>query len=484
MANQYLALDLGASGGRAILGGIICGKLHITEVHRFSNTPVEMGGHFYWDVLRLLHGIHTGLHKAAETGFVSAAVDTWGVDFGLLDAAGVLLQNPMHYRDSRTQGMKTALESMVSSQEFYSINGLQQMEINTVYQLCADFRDRPWLKNSAHTMLLMPDLFHWMLTGKQVTERSIASTTQLLDAATGNWSDALIQKLELPPHIFTEIIPSGTVIGSMDDRVCRQLGIPSAHITAVCGHDTQCAMAAIPAKDEDFIFLSCGTWALFGTETKNPILTETSARYAVTNEIGYNNRVSFLQNISGLWLIQETKRILAQQGEDYSYAQLEQLAENADPFISLINVDDPRFGSAGDIPAHIRAYCEETDQPIPRSVGAVMRCIYESLALRFAKALRQIAECTGKQYRCIHMVGGGVKDQLLCRMTANACGIPVLAGPVEATVCGNLVIQMLADGSVHSLEEARNIIGNSVTVTQYLPQEDYSDVWERYLALP
>lgn len=484
MANQYLALDLGASGGRAILGAVEHGRLRTAEVHRFSNTPVEMGGHFYWDVLRLLHGIHTGLQKAAETGFVSAAVDTWGVDYGLLDASGVLLQNPMHYRDARTKGMKKTLEPVVTSQEFYSINGLQQMEINTVYQLFADFQSRPWLKQSASAMLLMPDLFHWMLTGKQVTECSIASTTQLLDAATGDWSRSLIDKLELPAHIFTDIIPSGTVIGSIEDRVCKQLGIPSAHITAVCGHDTQCAMAAIPTKDDDFIFLSCGTWALFGTETEKPILTEKSAHYAVTNEIGYQNRVSFLQNISGLWLIQETKRILAQQGEHYSYAQLEQLAENADSFVSLINVDDPRFGTAGDMPAHIRAYCTESNQPVPRSVGAVMRCIYESLALRFAKALRQISECTGKQYRSIHMVGGGVKDKLLCQMTANACGIPVMAGPVEATVCGNLMIQMLADGSVNSLEEARTIISNSVTVTQYIPQEDYSGVWERYLTLP
>ncbi len=485
MAKQYLAFDLGASGGRAILGAVANGRLQTREVHRFSNTPVAVGEHFYWDVLRLLHGIHTGLQNASENGgFCSAAVDTWGVDYGLIDAAGVLLQNPMHYRDTRTQGMAAQIEGLVSSEAFYRTNGLQQMEINTVYQLYADFTARPWLKNSAAAMLLMPDLFHFMLTGKQVTERSIASTTQLLDAATANWSDSLIDKLSLPRHIFTEIVPSGTVIGSLDDAVCRQLAIPSAKITAVCGHDTQCAMAAIPASDEDFIFLSCGTWALFGTELAKPLITETSRRYAVTNEIGYGGRASFLQNISGLWLIQETKRILSQQGESYSYAQLEQLAQTEDAFISLINVDDPRFGTSGDMPARIRDYCKETGQPVPRSVGAVMRCIYESLALRFAKALSQITECTGKQYRSIHMVGGGVKDKLLCQMTADACQIPVLAGPVEATVCGNLLIQMLADGSVGSLEEARHITANSVTVEKYLPQNDYSAVWERYLTLP
>lgn len=485
MAKQYLAFDIGASGGRAILGTVTNGKLHTREIHRFSNTPVMVGEHFYWDVLRLLHGIHLGLQNAAESdGFCSAAVDTWGVDYGLIDGAGVLLQNPMHYRDTRTQGMAEQVEKRVSSAEFYSTNGLQQMEINTAYQLYADCTARPWLKDAAAAMLLMPDLFHYMLTGKQVTERSIASTTQLLDANTGNWSDTLIEKLSLPRHIFTEIVPSGTVIGSLSDALCKQLSIPSANITAVCGHDTQCAMAAIPAKDTDFIFLSCGTWALFGTELSKPLITETSRKYAVTNEIGYGGRASFLQNISGLWLIQETKRILAQQGESYSYAQLEQFAQNEDAFRSLINVDDPRFAASGDMPARIRAYCKETDQPIPYSVGAVMRCIYESLALRFAKALSQIKECTGKEYHSIHMVGGGVKDKLLCQMTADACGLPVLAGPTEATVCGNLLIQMLADGSLPSLEEARRIMTTSVTVETYLPQNDYSGVWERYLALP
>lgn len=485
MAKQYLALDLGASGGRAILGAVANGRLHTREVHRFSNTPVMAGGYFYWDVLRLLHGIHTGLQNAAEgDGFCSAAVDTWGVDYGLVDAAGVLLQNPMHYRDTRTQGMAEQVEKLVSSAEFYRTNGLQQMEINTVYQLYADCTERPWLKDSAAAMLLMPDLFHYLLTGKQVTERSIASTTQLLDANTGNWSDTLIEKLSLPRHIFTEIIPSGTVIGSLSDTLCRQLSIAPARITAVCGHDTQSAMAAIPAEETDFIFLSCGTWALFGTELPKPLITETSRKYAVTNEIGYGGRASFLQNISGLWLIQETRRVLAQQGESYSYAQLEQLAQTVEPFASLINVDDPRFDTAGDMPARIRAYCKETGQPIPYSVGAVMRCIYESLALRFAKALSQIKECTGKAYRRIHMVGGGVKDKLLCQMTADACGVPVMAGPTEATVCGNLLIQMLADGSVHSLEEARRIVAASVTIEQYLPQKDFSAVWERYLALP
>lgn len=481
MANQYLALDLGASGGRAVLGTMEHGKLRTREIHRFHNTPVTVGNHYYWDVLRLLHGIHLGLQKASEEGgFTSMAVDTWGVDYGLIDQAGVLLQNPMHYRDARTGGMMAKLEQIVSSEAFYRCTGLQQMEINTVYQLCADFQSRPWMRDCADTMLMMPDLFHYMLTGVKVTERSIASTTQLLDAKTGNWSDMLIETLSLPRKIFTEIVPSGTVIGSLDDAVCNMLGIPSANVTTVCGHDTQCAMAAVPARSEDFIFLSCGTWALFGTELSKPLISETSAKYTVTNEIGYDGSASFLQNISGLWLIQETKRVLEQQGEYYSYAQLEQFAANSDPFVSLIDVDDPRFTPAGDMPARIRDFCRETGQPVPQSVGAVMRCIYESLALRFARALKEITECTGKQYSCIHVVGGGVKDALLCQMTANACGIPVAAGPVEATVCGNLVIQMLADGTLSSLAEARQVIGNSVTVMSYVPQKDYAAAFARY----
>lgn len=484
MANQYLALDLGASGGRAVLGTLAHGKLRTREIHRFHNTPVTVGDHYYWDVLRLLHGIHNGLQRAHEEGgCVSLAVDTWGVDYGLIDGAGVLLQNPMHYRDARTKGMMAKLEKTVSSEAFYRCNGLQQMEINTVYQLCADLQSRPWLLSCADTMLMMPDLFHYMLTGAKVTERSIASTTQLLDAQTGCWSDTLIEALSLPRKIFTDIVPSGTVIGSLDDAVCGMLGISPAKVTAVCGHDTQCAMAAVPAKDEDFIFLSCGTWALFGTELPKPLISETSAKYAVTNEIGYGGTASFLQNISGLWLIQETKRVLELQGEHYSYAQLEQFAANAEPFVSLIDVDDPRFTPAGDMPKRVRDFCRETGQPVPQSVGAVMRCIYESLALRFARAIREITECTGKRYGCIHMVGGGVKDALLCQMTANACGIPVLAGPVEATVCGNLAIQMLADGTLGSLAEARKVIGDSVTVVTYQPEEAYDAAFARYEAI-
>ena len=485
MSKQYLAIDLGPSGGRAVLGSIENGTLRLREIHQFSNTPATIVGHRYWDVLRLFLGIKNAMVKAKELGgFSSIALNAWGMDYALLDKSGGLLRNPYQHRDTRTNGLVQIAEDFLPAKQSYVATGVQAMDMNTIYQLFADWRNTPHLFENVDKFLMMPDLFNYMLTGVCKSERSIASTSQFLDIHTGFWCPEQLAALGIPvADALPPLVSAGSVLGELLPELCEELGIPSAKVIAVCEHDVQCAMAAVPTPKKDFIFLSCGTWALFGTELEHPILNEQARCLGMTHAIGYDGRISFLQNISGMWLIQETKRWLAAHGETYSYAQLESFAVNADPFISLIDVDDPRFASAGNMPEMIREYCAETDQPIPRSIGALMRCIYESLALRFMRALSDIKTCTGKEYLSIHMFDGGVKDKVLCQMTANACGIPVVAGPAEATICGNLIVQMLADGEIDNLSEARNLIAHSFTLTIYQPDADWSKAYERYLAL-
>ena len=485
MSKQYLAIDLGASGGRAVLGSIENNTLRMKEIHQFSNIPATIGKHRYWDVLRLFLGIKNSMLKAQELGgFESIAINGWGMDYGLLDQCGGILRNPYQYRDIRTNGLCGVAEAFLPAKQSFISTGIQQMEMNTLYQLFADWRNTPHLFENVDKLLMIPDLFNYMLIGVCKSERSIASTTQFLDIHTGFWCPEQLAALGIPAtDILPPLVSAGTVLGELQPELCEELGIPSAKVVAVCEHSTQCAMVAVPTPKKDFIFLSCGTWALFGTELDHPIINEQARLLGMTNAIGYDGKISFLQNISGMWLIQETKRWLAAHGETYSYAQLESFAVNAEPFVSFIDVDDPRFASAGNMPEMIRGYCAETNQPIPRSIGALMRCIYESLALRFTRALSDIKACTGKEYLSIHMFDGGVKDKVLCQMTANACGIPVVAGPAEATICGNLLVQLLADGIVDNLSEARNLVAHSSTLTVYQPDADWSKAIARYQQL-
>ncbi len=480
MPNRALAFDLGGSSGRAVIGTIADGILQTQELHRFDNTPVTFLHRPYWDVLRLFHEIQTGLAAADAQGSCDTiGIDTWGVDYGLLDDSGLLLQNPAQYRDTRMQGLVAKWSDTL--QDSYRISGIQPLEINTLYQLLADWETRPALMQVAQTLLMMPDLLGYFLTGKRYAERSIASTTQLLDCHTGNWSDAILAAAKLPIRdMLPDVIPSGTVVAPV---LADAMPIPLSHmpdVVAVCGHDTQCAMAAVPTAQSDFIFLSCGTWALFGTELPKPIVTPQAEKYGLSNELGYGGRVSFLKNLTGLWLIQETRRWLNAHGNSYSYADLELLALQSPAFRSFIDVKDAAFVPAGNMPERICAACRATGQPIPESVGAQMRCIYESLALSFSRVLDEITQCTGKTYIQIHMLGGGVKDRLLCQMTADACGIPVVAGPIEATVYGNLVIQFLATRTLSTLEEAHNLIAHSVSPKVYQPQSDWTAAKQAY----
>lgn len=481
---NLLAFDFGASSGRAVLGRFDGKKLTLEELHRFSNDPVKLGDTLYWDVLRLFHEIKQSLLKAkAVCTPDSIGIDTWGVDFGLLDTDEHLLENPVHYRDARTAGIFNRAFSRLSKEELYRITGNQLMEINTVFQLAALRETRPALLEQAKNLLFMPDLFAFMLTGEKHTEYSIASTSQLLDAQTRTWSPTVLESFGIPRTLFPEIVPTATPIGTLRADLCEELGIPASRVIAVAGHDTQCAQASVPASEKDFLFLSCGTWSLLGTELDAPLINAQTAACNITNEGGYGGKASFLKNIIGLWLIQETRRQWQKEGDSLSFAEMEKLALAAPAFQSFIDPDDALFVPAGNIPKRIQEYCRKTAQKAPETKGEILRCIYDSLAMKYRYAIAQIEQCTEKQYSTLHIVGGGVKDTLLCRLTADVCGKTVVAGPVEATVYGNLVLQLLATGEIDTLEEAREIVRHSDNVQTYLPnvQTDTEAAYKTFL---
>ncbi len=468
---NVLVFDLGASGGRAMLCSCADGRLSLTEVHRFSNDPVMVRGTFYWDILRLFHEIKQGIVKAnAAGGFENIGIDTWGVDFGIITSEGTLAENPVNYRDKRTNGILPKAYELIPADELYAQTGIQIMKINTAFQLLALRLEREHILKAADKILFTPDLLSYLLTGKMLAEQSIASTSGLTDALTGGWSDRVISALGMPRDIFPDIVPSGTVAGKLSPELCEELCVPECSVTAVCGHDTQCACAAVPAEEEDFIFISCGTWSLFGTELSQPVLTKRSAELNMSNEKGFDGKTTFLKNIIGLWFIQETRRFLNKQGMEYSFADLEREAVNAAPLRCFIDPDAPEFVPPGDIPSRVKAYCEKTGQYVPQTLGEVMRCIYESLAMKYRHTLEEITECTGKKYNKIYMVGGGIKDTFLCRLAANACSCTVSAGPVEATAYGNGVIQLISMGVIPDLKAARKMTGACEDIKLYSPE--------------
>lgn len=478
MEKRVLAFDFGASSGRAIIDIFDGETIRLEEVHRFENTPVQMCGTLYWDLPRLFHEVKQGLVKAAQSGgFDSLAVDTWGVDFGLIGKDGHLLELPVNYRDSRTAGMLDKAFELIDKERFYKITGNQFMEINTAFQLLSLKLKRPEMLKNADALLLMPDLFGYLLTGKKRAELSIASTTQMMNAVNRSWSETVLDALGIPKNILPEICMPATELGELSEEICRELDIPSAKVISVCGHDTQCAAAAAPTEEKDFIFISCGTWSLFGTETDEPVINEKSAALNITNETGYGGKTTFLKNIIGLWLIQESRRQFRREGKEYSFADLEKLALECEPFKCFIDPDAPEFVPVGNIPERVREYCRRTNQPVPESVGEVMRCIYESLALKYRLTFDEIRECTGKEYRKIHLVGGGTKDGMLCRMTAAACNCDVAAGPIEATAYGNIAMQLIAVGAIPDIKTARQIIAKSDNVKLYSPEK--TKEWER-----
>ena len=480
---KVLAVDLGASSGRVMLGSFDGEKISVEELHRFSNDPVILGKTMYWDFLRLFHEIKQGLIKSKTYGKIdSISVDTWGVDFSILDEEGNLLENPVHYRDARVTGMLEKSFESIDKDRFYQITGNQFMEINTVFQLLYLSLNRKRQLDLADSLLMMPDLFNYYLSGEKCCEYSAASTTQLLDAVRKEWSGEVIEKLQLPGRLLQKIVPSGTPVGMLRPEICEELGVEPMKVVAGAGHDTQGALAAVPTGERDFIFISCGTWSLFGTELDTPIINEKSTRFNITNEGGVGGKISFLKNIIGLWLIQESRRQWMREGKEFSFGELEKLAASEEPFRSLIDPDAPEFAPSGNVPRRIREFCKRTGQPVPETEGQLVRCINESLALKYRMVLEEIKECTGKEYPVIHMVGGGTQSALLCQLTADACKCPVYAGPIEATVYGNIAIQLMAEGVIGSLEEIRSVIKASEDIRRFEPQkpDEWESVYRKY----
>ncbi len=478
MSKRVLAFDFGASSGRAIIGEYDGETITLQEVHRFSNDPVIIGDTMYWDTLRLFFEMKQGMVKAKHAGgFESIGIDTWGVDFGMIDKGGRLLENPIHYRDARTVGLIEESFKLIDREKFYGITGLQFMEFNTAFQLLSLVRERPEVFERTDKILLTPDLLGYFLTGEKHAEFSIASTTQLMDAYTGKWSKEVLDALGIPGRILPEIIPCGTKAGKVTDAIKEELGLEGdIDVIAVAGHDTQSAMVSVPTQEKDFIFMSCGTWSLFGTELDKPLINETSSRLDITNESGYGGRISFLKNIIGLWMIQESRRQWIREGREYSFGEMEKMAQEAEPLKCFVDTAAPEFNPAGNIPRRIREYCEKTGQYVPQSDGEIVRCINQSLAMKYRNTIDQIKACTGKEYPVIYMLGGGIQSHMLCQLTASACHREVSAGPIEATVYGNIALQLMATGEIKDINEARRVIAASEPIAHYAPQD--GEVWE------
>lgn len=476
MTKRVLAFDFGASSGRAIIGCFDGDKITLEEVHRFSNDPVSVGGTVYWDVLRLFYEIKQGIIKAKIAGgFDSIGIDTWGVDFGLIDSEGKLMENPVHYRDARTAGLVDEAFKTMPKEKLYGITGIQFMELNTLFQLISLKKYRPWMLERADKMLFMPDLFGYMLTGKMCAEYSIASTSQLIDLDKRTWSKEILDAFGIKESVFAPLVQPGTVLGELSKEICEECGVDPVPVISVCGHDTQSAITSVPCEDGDFAFLSSGTWSLFGTELDKPIVNETSMNINITNEGGFDGSTGFLKNIIGLWLIQESRRQWKREGKEYSYADLEKLALAAEPFKCFIDPDAPEFVPHGNIPERVREFCRKTGQYVPETVGEIMRCIYESLAMKYRLTFEKLRECTERDYPVIHVIGGGTKDGLLCQMTANSCDRTVKAGPIEATVMGNVAVQLMSDGSVENIGQARKIVAESSELKTFEPKD--TDKW-------
>ncbi len=477
---DFIAIDLGASNGRVMAGTWDGARFHLREVHRFPNGPVNVLGHLHWDVLRMWQDVQEGLTRyaaSASNPLVSLGVDTWGVDFALLDRTGHLIGNPYHYRDARTDGMMARAFARVPKEEIFARTGIQFMQLNTLYQLLSMVENDDPTLEVADTLLMMPDLFHYWLTGQKQTEYTIASTSQLLDARTRQWDADLAARLGIPPHLFLPPVDPGTVVGHVRAEVREACGLPAGvQVIAPGSHDTASAVAAVPDLDERSAYISAGTWSLMGVEIAEPIINDDVLRFHFTNEGGVGHTIRLLHNMTGLWLLQECRRQWAREGKSYTWEEMLALAEQAPPFTCLIDPDAADFLHPTDMPAAIRAYCARTGQPVPQDHGAIVRCCLESLALKHRWVLEAVERLVGHPIEVVRVVGGGSRNTLLCQYTANACARPVVAGPVEATALGNIMVQAVAAGHLANIAEGRAAIAASVERHTYEPRD--TERWE------
>jgi len=473
--NSYLAFDLGAESGRAVLARLQSGILTAEEVHRFPNQPIREGGSLRWDVKKLWSEIREAFAKLKIADITSVGVDTWGVDYALLGAGGDLLQNPYHYRDRRTEGVMEEVCRRITREEIYRATGIQFMPINTLYQLYAECRDNPAIVSAAKYFVTIPDLLNYWLSGNIVCEFTNATTTQMVDPIRRTWATELLEQLELPANLPAQIVEPGSVIGSLLPDVAPSL--PSTSVIVPACHDTGSAVAAISARNGT-AFISSGTWSLVGTELDAPVITADSLRLNFTNEGGVGGTTRFLKNVMGLWMLQGCRQSWTSQGHAYEYGELMNLAAQEAGFQHLVDPDHDSFLRPSDMPSAIGAFCRRTGQPVPHTPAAFVRSVLESLAFKYRLVLESLEQVTGRRIEQIRVIGGGSKNHLLNQLTANATGRRVMAGPAEATALGNLGMQILATGAASSLDEVRSIIDRSFPTEVFEPLD--SDEWDRH----
>jgi len=482
--HRFLAVDLGAESGRVVLGSLGSGRLRLEELARFRTGMVRLHGRLHWNVFRMLEELVQAFRSASETcgKAESVGVDSWGVDFALLAEDGSVLGMPVAYRDARTDGMMERVFERVPRETIYQKTGIQFTQINTLYQLFALVAENSPLLSAASDLLFIPDLFHYFLAGEKRTEFTDATTSQLLNVHRSDWDRELLEAVGIRPSLFQEVVPPGTVLGRLTTEIQEATGLPPLTVLAPATHDTASAVAAVPAEGDDWAYISSGTWSLMGLENPAPICSDQARQFNFTNEGGVEGTYRFLKNIMGLWLVQ---RCRAGFDRPYDYAELVSMAEKAPPFACLVDTDDTRFLNPPSMPEAIGAFCRETHQPEPRSPGEFIRCALESLALEYRTVLEELRRVCNRDIRRIHVVGGGAQNKLLCRMTADATRLPVIAGPVEATAIGNLLVQARALGCVQSFEEARTCVRRSFQPETFEPREPeaWDNAWEQYMSL-
>src|ERR1700722_19370167 len=484
MAQQFLAFDLGAESGRAMLGKLDGGKLVLAERDRFANPTGKMRWCLHWNLLAQWEELKKGLSKSAGDGRIDGlGVDTWGVDFGLIGPSGEVLSNPVMYRDSRTDGMMAKTFQIVPREKIFQTTGLQFMQLNTLFQLMAMKLAKNPLLDAAETLLLMPDLFHYLFSGVRKSEQAIASTTQMYDPLKQNWATAMVNELGLPGRLLAPIVPSATVLGELLPDVARECRVGPIPVITPGSHDTASAVAAVPAEGDNWCYISSGTWSLMGLELDAPVITDKSLAYNYTNEIGVSGKVRFLKNIMGMWLVQECRRQWQSQGHEYSYAELTAMAARAPGLAALVDPEYPPFLAPGDMLGKIERFCRETKQTPPTTPGEFVRACLDSLALTYRRMLTGLEDVTGKKINVIHIVGGGCQNESLNQMTADACGRPVTAGPIEATAAGNILTQAMAVGTLKSLADIRAVVRASFDVKRYEPRETkkWDGAYVRYM---
>ena len=467
---KMLAIDLGATSGRGIIGTYDGQKLTLEENHRFDDSSSYMAGTLQWNVMDIFENIKTAI-KLAGTDTKSIGIDTWGVDYALIGSDGRMVSSPVNYRDSRTNDIMQYAEKFMSGSDLYQATGIQSMNFNTIYQLLADMRSNPKLLDTADCFLMMPDFLNYLLTGKKFNEYTNATTGALIDPHTRTWAYDVIKKHGIPTHIFGELIQPGTKIGKLLPQIKTEVGDIDADVISVASHDTASAIMAVPAKGENFVYISSGTWSLMGTELRSPIVTKETELYNVTNEGGADGRICFLKNIMGLWIEQESRRQWKRQGENVSFDELSNMAMASKPHACFINPDYLAFQTPGNMPRRIQEFCEKTGQYVPQTKGEIVRCIFDSLAMCYRSTVEKLDEITGVKAPAINIVGGGTKEVPLCKLTADACGRPVYTGPVEATALGNIAVQAIAQGEIKDTKEARQVIENSFEISYFEPHD-------------